>query len=174
MTYPSGLLTFVKEFARNTLPLQPLTLLIPSDTGAVAPYVRLHVLSRVGLKVTGTAGVPKWVVGTNCVEPRMLRVTGTAGVPIWVTGDKSVEGRVCMSNPSAEHKQFRLDVSKALRRTLDHTHILTRNKSQRLSSYRLYISYTLYMYRLPHLIFFISHLSIYNATSCPFNSSCSP
>jgi len=54
-------------------------------------FVRLHVLSRVGLKVTGTAGVPKWVVGTNCVEPRILEVTGTAGVPIWVTGDKSVE-----------------------------------------------------------------------------------
>ena len=54
--------------------------------------VRLHVLSRVGLKVTGTAGVPEWVVGTNCVEPDLvptciLRVTGTAGVPIWVTGN---------------------------------------------------------------------------------------
>ena len=59
----------------------------------VDPLVRLHVLSRVGLKVTGTAGVPKWVVGTNC---RILRVTGTAGVPIWVTGDKSVEGKGCI------------------------------------------------------------------------------
>jgi len=48
-----------------------------------------HVL---GLKVTGNAGVPIWVVGTNCVESRVT----AAGVPIWVTGDKSVEGKVCI------------------------------------------------------------------------------
>jgi len=59
-------------------------------------FVRLNVLSRVGLKVTGTAGLPIWVVGTNCVKSHIPRVTGTAGVPIWVTGDKSVEGRVCI------------------------------------------------------------------------------
>jgi len=47
--------------------------------------VQLDLLSRVGLKVTGTAGVPKWVVGANCVEPRRSR--GAAGVPIWVTGN---------------------------------------------------------------------------------------
>jgi len=96
-----GLLT---ERKSNTLPVlvprlvifirKCLALVLSSKSGH--ENVRLHVLSRVGLKVTGNAGVPIWVVATNCVESRILRVTGTAGVPIWVTGDKSVEGRVCI------------------------------------------------------------------------------